>query len=145
MSKHKVLAVLMAPFLAIGGYIIAGYFVDNEPPMRAFVLEKECYLSKNKCVLKTLGLELKLSADQELQPGSSVNITVVSSAKLNDVLIELAEKKSQSQPGRLKEKEDNVWRGDIILSEKTDVSKLMLRLVVNWQDNIYFADEKIKQ
>ena len=135
----------MAPFLAIGGYLVAGYFVDNEPPMRAFVLEENCYLSKNQCVLKTLGLELKLSADQELQAGSSVNMTVVSSSKLNDVLIELAEKKSKSQPGRLKEKEDNVWRGSIILSEKASVDKLMLRLVVNWQNNIYFADEKIKQ
>ena len=145
MSKHKILAILMAPFLAIGGYIAAGYFVNNEPPMRAFILEKDCYLSEKQCVLKTPGLELKLSTEQALQAGSSVNVTVVSSAKLNDVLIELAEKKSQSQPERLTEKEGNVWRGDIILNEKVNVGKLMLRLVVNWQDNIYFADEKIKQ
>jgi len=145
MGKHKMIAFVMAPFLAVSGYIAAGYFVENEAPMRAFILEEDCYLSKNQCVLKTLGLELKLSADQMLQAGSSVNLSVTSSAKLNDVLIALAEKNSQSQPGRLKEKEAYVWRGEFTLNESADVSKLRLRLVVNWQDNIYFADEKIKQ
>jgi len=143
MSKHKIIAVLMAPFLAIAGYIAAGYFSDNEAPMRALILEQECRLSANDCELKTLGLTVKLSSSDVIEEGRSINLQVNSSEKLNDVLISLANKKQTSQPYRLNEKENNQWRGSVVIAEDTKLNKLRLRLVIDWQKKIYFADEKI--
>ena len=143
MSKHKIIAVLMAPFLAIAGFIAAGYFTDSEAPMRAFILERECRLSENSCELKTLGLTVGLSSSDVIEPGRSINIQLNSSEKLNDVLISLANKKQQSSPFRLNEKENNQWRGSVVIAEDTKLNKLRLRLVIDWQKNIYFADEKI--
>lgn len=145
MSKHKTLAILMAPFLAIGGYIAAGYFTDNESMMRTLILEEECRLAANKCILKTPGLELSLSADKKLEAGSSVVISVNSSEKLNDVLVSFAAKKEQSRPHRLKEKENNSWRDSVLINKDVTINKLRLRLVVDWQKKVYFADEKITQ
>jgi len=144
MSKHKIIAVLMAPFLAIGGYIVAGYFTENTAPMRALVLEHDCRLAENDCELKTLGLTVNLSTNDAIEAGRSVNMQLNSSAKLHDVLISLANKKQQGQPFRLSEKENNQWRGSVVIDEHTKLNKLRLRLVITWQQNVYFADEKIK-
>lgn len=143
MSKHKIIAVLMAPFLAIAGFIAAGYFADSEAPMRALILETECRLSANDCELKTLGLTVKLSSRDVIEVGRSINVQLNSSEKLNDVLISLENKKQQGQPYRLNEKENNQWRGSVEIAEDTKLNRLRLRLVIDWQKNIYFADEKI--
>lgn len=133
----------MAPFLAIAGFIAAGYFTDNEAPMRALVLEGECRLAENNCELKTLGLTIKLSTSDEIEAGSSVNLQLDSNDKLSDAFITLENKKQQSQPYRLSEKENNQWRGSVFITEDTKLNKLRLRLVIDWQQNVYFADEKI--
>lgn len=143
MSKHKIIAILMAPFLAIGGFIVAGYFTENTTPMRTLILERDCRLSENDCELKTLGLTINISTSDMIEAGRSINMQVNSSARLNDVLVSLANKKQQSQPYRLNEKENNQWRGSVVIAEDTKLSKLRLRLVIDWQKNIYFADEKI--
>lgn len=144
MSKHKILAILMAPFLAIGGYIAAGYFSETTPPVRTLIIEDDCDLANNHCVLKTAGLQLELSADQALHTEHSVTITMKSSEKLNDVLVSLAAKKQQSSPFRLQKQDNNNWTGEVLIDEKTDRNKLMLRLVIDWQGQLYFADEKAK-
>lgn len=143
MSKHKIIAILMAPFLAIGGFIVAGYFTENTTPMRTLILERDCRLSENDCELKTLGLTINISTSDMIEAGRSINMQVNSSARLNDVLVSLANKKQQSQPYRLNEKENNQWRGSVVIAEDTKLSKLRLRLVIDWKKNIYFADEKI--
>ncbi|MDH5518536.1 MAG: hypothetical protein OEY36_12080 [Gammaproteobacteria bacterium] len=146
MNRHKKLAILMAPFLAVAGYIIAGYMVDApEPPMRALVMEKDCRITAADCLLQTLGLSLNLSADQKLEAGQSVTIKMTSSEKLDDALISFAGKKQQSRPHRLYEKEENIWQESVFIESDVDTKQLYLRLVVGWQGSIYFADEKIQQ
>ena len=145
MNRDKKIAIYMAPFLAIAGYIGAGYWPDDEPAMRTLVLQNECRLAENNCVLKTSGLELKLSADQKLVADDSVNVAISSSSKLGDVLVSFAAKGKDSRPHRLKEKEENLWRGKVFIKRDIDEKQLRLRLIVDWQGKIYFADEKIKQ
>lgn len=146
MNKHKRLAILMAPFLAIAGYITAGYLSETpEAPMRALVMEGECRIAESDCVLQSPGLELRLSADQKLAAGQSVNIKIISSTKLNDALISFAGKKQESRPHRLKEKEENNWLESVFIESNIDAKQVYLRLIVDWQGNVYFADEKISQ
>lgn len=146
MNRHKRLAILMAPFLAIAGYIAAGYISEPpEPPMRALVMESDCRIVESDCVLQTLGLTLKLSADRKIEAGQSVNIKMISSSKLDDALISFAGKKQESRPHRIQEKENNFWQERVFIENNVDAKRVSLRLVVGWQGNTYFADEKITQ
>lgn len=143
MSKHKIIAILMAPFLAIGGYIAAGYFASPGPPMRTFVAEQGCDLVNNRCELQTPGLTLKVSVDSVLHSGESVAVTVKSSESINDAVFSLAEKNQQDMPVRLQRKEDGLWRGEFFINENHRADKLRLRLVIDWNKQVYFADEQI--
>lgn len=146
MSRHKLIVAVMVPFLAIGGYIAAGYYADDQPPpMRTLELQNECRLVGEACVLKSAGLELRISADQKLAAGQSVNIEINSSSELDDALISFANKDQESRPHRLNKKENNQWKNSVFIENNVDVKQVSLRLIVGWQGNIYFADEKIKQ
>jgi len=145
MGKHKIIAFVMAPFLAIAGYIAAGYYAaDKEQPMRVLVAENKCNISAGDCVLDTLGLKIKLKSSSELQAGLPVLITLNSSKEIDDVLISIAEKKQQSLPQRMKKKESGAWQTQININEKNNINKLMLRLVIVWNGDAYFADETIE-
>lgn len=64
MNKHVKLAFVTAPFLAIGGYIAAGYFLDKkvkEDRLLTLTLEAPCDLTTSPCVLLAKGLSLELS------------------------------------------------------------------------------------
>lgn len=136
----------MAPFLAIAGYIVAGYLSDSpEPPMRALVMEGDCRIVEADCVLHSPGLSLTLSAEQTLEAGQAVNIKMISSSKLDDALISFAGKKQQSRPHRLNEKAENHWQESVFIENNVDAKQAYLRLIVGWQGNVYFAEEKIKQ
>lgn len=136
----------MAPFLAIGGFIVAGYFGPNDtPPMRVLIAEDTCHLTEANCILKSAGIELELDSDQKPEAGKSITIVLKTKATLDDALISLAEKKQKSRPQRMKKKEDGSWQAQVIVDKNINIKKLMLRLVVGWNGNIYFADEKIKQ
>lgn len=52
MNKHKKTAIIIAPFLAIGGYVAAGYYADaqvNKEQFLRLVPEGECKLLEGKC------------------------------------------------------------------------------------------------
>jgi len=145
MGKHKIIAFVMAPFLAIAGYIAAGYYAaEKEPPMRVLLAENKCNISAGDCVLDTLGLKIKLKSSADIQAGQPLLITLNSSEIIDDALISIAEKKHQSQPQRMKKKENGDWQAQVNIDEKSNANKLMLRLVVVWNGNAYFADETIE-
>jgi len=145
MGKHKLIAVVMAPLLAVAGYIAAGYYADSkESPMRVLVAEKKCNISADDCVLDTLGLKIKMKSSAAIQAGEALTISLNSSEPIDDVLISIAEKKQTSQPQRMKKKEDGIWQAQMNIAESTNSKKLMLRLVLVWKGNAYFADEVIE-
>lgn len=135
----------MAPFLAVGGFIGAGYFSeDKEPPMLVLKAEQACRLAAASCVLNSAGIEIKLKADRPAAAGASVQIELESSAGLDDVLISVTENDRSDQPQRMKKFDATHWGVQAQMPEKLDPDKLSLRLVLGWQGNIYFADERIE-
>lgn len=143
MNKHKIIAIVMVPVLAAGGYIAAGYFANPEPPMRTFVADQGCKLAISQCVLVTPGLQLIVTISKPLQAGSTIPIMVETTAEINDVIISLADKNKQDAPVRLRKKAENKWQGDFFLGDLSDVKNLSLRMVVDWNNQVYFVDEKI--
>jgi hypothetical protein len=64
MNKHTKIAVLIAPFLAIGGYVASGYYLDSiadKEQLLKLKLEAPCNLIQSPCKLTADHLLLELS------------------------------------------------------------------------------------
>ena len=65
MNRHKKVAIIVAPFLAIGGYVATDYYTqykkNNTQNLFKLSVTDDCDLASNRCELTGGGLELKLS------------------------------------------------------------------------------------
>lgn len=65
MNRHTKVAIVIAPFLAIGGFIAADYYGNYKAAQETIIhqlkVEGECKLEQNQCTLSGGGLVLKLS------------------------------------------------------------------------------------
>lgn len=65
MNRHTKLALFIAPFLIIGGYIAADFYSSHKASKKKYMhqlkLEGDCIPTKTPCVLTGGGLTLKLS------------------------------------------------------------------------------------
>ncbi len=64
MHKHTKMAIVIAPFLIVGGYIAADYYAqeqDKSKNLFQLSLEGQCDLTKNPCILSNAQLTLTLS------------------------------------------------------------------------------------
>ena len=69
MNKHKKLAFIVAPFLAIGGYIAADYydrFQVDKKRYHTLKIEGKCDIDQGPCLLKGAGLILEYTIVGEL-------------------------------------------------------------------------------
>lgn len=145
MNKHQKIAVLIAPFLMIGGYIAADYYLlskytsldkQSEPldkkvkkqPAHRLVLKQTCELSKSPCVLTkdALAVTLSLSASKQI-------LYVVTNHPADGVQLALntAEPKSLT---RL----DNHQYWKISNPSGLDINKLRLAASIN--QHLYYAE-----
>lgn len=64
MNRHTKVAIFIAPFLVVGGYIAADYYAQEKAKSRNLFelsLEGQCNLLRNSCILKNKQLTLTLS------------------------------------------------------------------------------------
>jgi len=62
MNKHTKLGIIVAPFLAIGGYIAADYYQQHKMEKKIYhnlLVEGKCDIDQGSCLLKAYGLILK--------------------------------------------------------------------------------------
>ena len=64
MNKHTKMAILIAPFLIVGGYIAADYYAQEQDKSKNIFqlsLQGQCDLTRNPCILSNAQLALTLS------------------------------------------------------------------------------------
>lgn len=64
MNKHTKMAIIIAPFLIVGGYIAADYYAQEQDKSKNIFqlsLEGQCDLTRNPCILSNTQLTLTLS------------------------------------------------------------------------------------
>ena len=69
MNKHIKLAIVIAPFLAIGGYIATDYYDTyqvNKKRYHTITVEGQCDIDTGPCLLKGAGLILEFSKNGEV-------------------------------------------------------------------------------
>jgi len=138
MNKHQKIAVLIAPFLMIGGYIAADYYLlskhtslDNkaeQQQVHRLVLKRTCELSKSPCVLTkdTLAVTLSLSDSKQI-------LYVVTNQPADGVQLAL----NAAKPKSLTRLDDRkYWK----ISNPSGLDINTLRLAASINQHLYYAE-----
>lgn len=98
MNTHLKIAIGIAPFLLIGGWIAADYW-DNakqQPPQEiALTLKAPCHLSRNRCVLESAQLSLQLQSENSAE---GTRVRLLANQPLKGVLLEVVHPARGSSP-----------------------------------------------
>ena len=88
MNRHLKLAVILAPFLAIGGYIAADYYSTNAQQKQLLLPltgQDECHLINARCLLTNGDLQVNLSVSDSM-------LSLMSSHSLDQVIVSVNSK-----------------------------------------------------
>ncbi|MCP3849651.1 MAG: hypothetical protein GY694_05365 [Gammaproteobacteria bacterium] len=94
MNRHTKIAIFIAPFLVVGGYIAADYYAQEQTNNRNIFelsLEGHCNLLKNPCTLKNKQLTLTLSNKNnitQVKSNHSLEKMLLSSVDKNNIEIQ---------------------------------------------------------
>ncbi len=136
MNKHQKLAMLVAPFLIIGGYVAADYYaaaqaraeMDNKAGRLTTV--DGCNLQVNKCTLQKGNLEMKLMLD----PDDQHQLLLVSNEALEGVSLAL----DNTEPAKMTLNGDNQhWKIGLTAPVKANTT---LKLITSINEVLYFIE-----
>jgi len=138
MNKHTKIAIFVAPFLLLGGYIAADYYLENDAKEnKVFKLENDghCDVFNQKCILTTG--EMKVSIEQRGQK-TIVNTTY----PVEEAILFVVNSEKDVTPHNMKMLETPYyWQSDTVLADKLankgDSAKL--RIIVKYQGDQYIA------
>lgn len=133
MNKHKKLAIFIAPFLLIAGYIIADYVVEqqaNENQVFALTLQGQCQLSQ-ACLLTSNELQINI-----YQEGSRT-IVNANYALTDAVLFEVNEQVTAYQ--LTPENNAFYWQTDVAFNTNKK-ERLTMRLIAKIKGASYISE-----
>lgn len=136
MNKHTKLGIIIAPFLAIGGYVAADYYTLNQQEKQRYHklhLQSNCDLSTAACVLKGGGLELSLSDNNGItQIQSNHPLTSAAIAMVNN---------NKEKPNNLKAGSNKtLWTIATTAYAKKGNTPYRLRIAITANDHIFFSE-----
>ena len=140
MNRHQKLAIIIVPFLIIGGYVAADYYVlaKEKATLQGKALQLElqepCDLYTTACILKQGNAKMKLKAI----PSLNGQLSLLSNYPLEGVTLSLDDGKPQPL---LMGSDGNHWQTNI---ENITLKPKQLRLVTSINKMFYFADITLK-
>jgi len=147
-SKHVVVALLVAPVLAILSYFALDALVGEKPKPaqegQSYPLAEKpnCRYGSGRCGLKNADFELELST---LELGENrVALTLTSEFPLDGVVISLVENERDATPPegmQPRSGDGRAWSLDIA---RPDPERHRLRLVASAQGSLYYGDVATK-
>ena len=134
MNKHKRLAFIVAPFLAIGGYIIADtydkYQVDKKR-YHTLKIEGKCDIDQGPCLLKGAGLILEYTIKGELT-------NIEANHPLGAAAISMTD---DEKPFNLEPKIDKKnWTIPTTSFKSPTIKDGAIRIVVTAKDHTFFSE-----
>lgn len=131
MNKHTKIAVIIAPFLALGGYIAAGYYADTQMKKEHVLLlssQGRCQIEQGNCILHNGQLRVNLSQ-------TTTGITLATTHFINHAVISFVDASNKEQLYRLKKTSNPLnWKLSIHQFDAikyTQAKKLRLLLIIN--------------
>lgn len=141
MNKHTKMAILTAPFLAIGGYVASGYFLEKTvqaPRLLTLIQEAPCNMLDTPCVLKATGLTFQIS-------DSGGNTEVTSSVGMASITIAFVDKDgTESAYPLLAAEGPRTWTATTNYSQMRSISgaEVTVRLAAKIENLTYIHEFK---
>ncbi len=138
MNRHTKIAIFIAPFLVVGGYIAADYYAQEQAQKRnlfQLTLDGRCNLLKNPCRLKNDQLTLTLFNEN--------NHTIIeSNHPLEEVLLSSVDKNNQETRYQLTaDNNKQLWQSNTRISSLLKQSpKLKIRIISMVNKGYYFSE-----
>ena len=136
MNKHTKLAIFVAPFLAVGGYILSDMYVENQAQeLRIFNLKQEgnCNVIAKDCVLSAGDFKINVYDENGV---TFINATY----PLDKATLFLVDKNNQATSYPLAIKENAYyWGQNTPLSQSSD-SKQKVRLIAQIKGGQYISE-----
>ena len=134
MNKHKKLAFIVAPFLAIGGYIAADYYDRYQVDKKRYhnlIIEGKCDIDQGPCLLKGAGLILEYTIVGELT-------NIEANHPLGAAAIGMSD---NEKPYSLEPKIDKKnWTIPTATYKNSTTESAVIRLVVTAKDHTFFSE-----
>ena len=136
MNKHTKLAILVAPFLAVGGYILSDLYLENQAQeLRLFNLKPEssCNILAQQCVLT--------SGDFQINVYDENGTTYINSTyPLDKATLFLVDKDNQSTSYPLAMKDNAYYWGRQTPLNQSTKAKQKIRLIAQVKGGQYISE-----
>lgn len=143
MNKHKMIAILIAPFLALGGYILADIYSTNkdaDSDKKLFVTGV-CKPVMNQCEILGVGLEMHLKFEVTPKIQRLLPVRLSSKRSLDDVAVSLVISGVEQEPMKMRNIDGKKnWVIDLMPFEKITPDNLMVRLVVSYKAALHLVE-----
>jgi hypothetical protein len=128
MYKHTKTALMIAPFLAIGGYIAAGYYADiqiNKERVLALSPQGQCQIKQAHCILRNGQLQVRLSQ-------TAAGIDLATTHPIDHAVISLVDSRNNEKLYRLKQTTNRLnWQLAANQIDRRSTEKLRLLLTIS--------------
>jgi hypothetical protein len=142
-NRHLILAMFVAPTLAIIAYFGVDYVVSEKPQVaqqgKAYKLaaKSNCRYQSGACTLKNADIEVHLQANRI--DDEQVGLTLSSATPIQNALISLLTDEIETEPVLVNEKADQADARYVILDLKNP-EQSTLRLALNISGSMYYAE-----
>lgn len=139
MNKHTRLAIVLAPFLLVGGYVASDQYMEykaNEPKIFQLVAQGECEFQRGKCILESGEMLVSISDEDGLtRVNTSFPVDSVTLSLVDGGGAEMIYGLDMAQNPQYWEK-----RTDIRSSAAGNDSSEKLRVAVKMKGSIYLSE-----
>lgn len=138
MNKDKKLAIILAPFLLVGGYVVSDQYIEskaNEEKMFALAADGECALLSGDCILQSGDMQINITDDNGItRSNTSFPVdTVVISLVYNSGREVIYELEKAANPQYWERKTD-------IREALTQQTATTLRVIIKRKGSMYFSE-----
>jgi hypothetical protein len=140
-NRHVVVAMIIAPVLAIISYVAVDHYVA-EPPQAAvsgnsypLLAMSNCRYQSGRCTLKNGDVEVHLDATHDA--GGAVVITLDTALALDGAMIATAVAGEESLPRAMTPAAAGGWQTTLMIA---DPAVTTLRFAMNIHDTLYYAE-----
>ena len=142
-NKHVILAMFVAPVLAIIAYFATDHIVSEKPHQAEqgnsykLAAKSNCRYQSGQCTLHNGDVQVHVRVERVTD--SVVKLIVQSNTPVKYALASLSETDAETQPTTLypAATEENTWNAEFNL---VDVAKTTLRLVLEISDSMFYAE-----
>jgi hypothetical protein len=147
MNKHKTITILIVPFLALGGYILADIYSNkkiDKSDKRLFVTG-ECKPVEDSCEILGIGMEMHLKFNSTPRYQELLSIELNSKTSLDDVAMSLIVAGNELAPVKMKNTGNKKnWIIKITPADAVTKDDLKVRLAVSYKASLHFVEFPIK-